>query len=98
MPSAAALFSGAARAGEIGAIDATYFDRSRASRHYCRRTNYCVQTTKVTKLVDTDTQAILDLHCTTTWEGNDAEICDQLARKHAGELRVLTADKGYDCN
>ncbi|MDR5674685.1 IS5 family transposase [Halalkaliarchaeum sp. AArc-GB] len=84
--------------GEIGAIDATYFDRSRASRHYCRRTNYRVQTMKVTKLVDTDTQAILDLHCTTTWEGSDAEICEQLARKHAGELRVLTADKGYDCN
>ena len=53
---------------------------------------------KVTKLVDTETQAILDLHCTTTWEGSDAEICEQLARKHAGELRVLTADKGYDCN
>jgi IS5 family transposase len=84
--------------GDIAAIDATYFDRSRASRHYCRRTNYRVQTLEATKLVDTDTQVILDLHCTTTWKGSDAEVCEQLARRHAGELRVLTADKGYDCN
>ena len=38
------------------------------------------------------------MYCTTTWEGSDAEVCEQLARRHAGELRVLTADKGYDCN
>ena len=82
--------------GEIGAIDATYFDRSRASRHYCRRTNYRVQTMKVTKLVDTETQAILDVHCTTTREGSDAEVCAQLARRYAGELQTLAADKGYD--
>lgn len=53
---------------------------------------------EATKLVDTETQAILDLYCTTTWKGSDAEVCEQLARRHAGELRVLTADKGYDCN
>jgi len=84
--------------GDIAVIDATYFGRSPASRHYCRRTNYRVQTLEATKLVDTETQAILDLYCTTTWEGSDAEVCEQLARRHAGELRVLTADKGYDCN
>lgn len=84
--------------GDIAAIDATYFDRSRASRHYCQRTNYRVQTLEATKLVDTDTQAILDLHCTTTRKGSDAKICERLARRHAGELRILTADKGYDCN
>ena len=84
--------------GDIAAIDATYFDRSPASRHYCRRTNYRVQTLEATKLIDTETQVILDLYCTMTWEGSDAEVCEQLARRHAGELRVLTADKGYDCN
>jgi IS5 family transposase len=84
--------------GDIAAIDATHFDRSPASRHYCRRTNYRVQTLEATTLVDTDSQAICDLHCTTTREGSDAEICEQLARRHAGELRILTADKGYDCN
>ena len=45
--------------GDIAAIDATYFDRSPASRRYCRRTNYRVQTLKATKLVDTEIQATL---------------------------------------
>jgi len=78
------------------AVDATYYDRSRASKHYCQRTNYCVQTLEATKLVDTESQAILDVHCTTTREGSDAEVCAQLARRWLGELRVLAADKGYD--
>jgi len=78
------------------AVDATYYERSPASKHYCDRTNYCVQTIEATKLVDTATQAILDVHCTTTREGSDAEVCAQLARRYAGELQTLAADKGYD--
>ncbi len=35
------------------AIDATFFDRENASKHYCRRTNYRFQTLKATALVDT---------------------------------------------
>ena len=46
---------------EHAAIDATFYERDSASRHYCQRTNYRVQTLKVTKLVDTATQAVLDL-------------------------------------
>jgi IS5 family transposase len=57
------------------AVDATHYERSPASKHYCDRTNYCVQTIEATKLVDTETQAILDVHCTTTREGSDAEVC-----------------------
>ncbi len=57
------------------AIDATYYERSPASKHYCGRTDYRVQTLEATKLVDTETQPILDVHCTTTREGSDAEIC-----------------------
>ena len=80
------------------AIDATYFERSRASQYYCQRTNYRVQTLEATKLVDTQSQAILDVHCTTTKRGSDAEVCKQIARRNAGDLRILAADKGYDCN
>ena len=68
------------------AVDATYYERSPASKHYCDRTNYCVQTVEATKLVDTETQAILDVHCTTTREGSDADVCEQFARRYAGEL------------
>ena len=46
------------------AIDSTYFDRENASKHYCRRTDYRVQTLKTTTLVDTDSQAVLDVHYT----------------------------------
>ena len=78
------------------ALDATFYERDQASRHYCNRTNYRVQKLKVTKLVDTDTQAILDLHCSTTREGSDADLCEQIARRNAGDLQSLAADKGYD--
>ncbi len=66
------------------AIDATFFDRDNASKHYCRRTNYRVQTLKKTALVDTSSQAILEVHCTTE-KRHDTHIGWQ-----------LTADKGYD--
>ncbi len=67
------------------AVDATYYERSPSSKHYCDRTDYRVQTLEATKLVDTEMKAILEVHCTTTLEGTDAEVCEQLA-----------ADKGYD--
>jgi IS5 family transposase len=69
------------------AVDATYYERSPASKYYCNRTNYRVQTVETTKLVDTETRAILDVHCTTTREGSDADVCAQLARRYAGELK-----------
>jgi IS5 family transposase len=77
------------------AIDATFFDRENASKHYCRRTNYRVQTLKTTALVDTDTQAILDVHCTTE-KTHDTQLGWQVACRNAGDLRSLAADKGYD--
>jgi IS5 family transposase len=78
------------------AIDATFYERSAASRHYCQRISYRVQKVKVTKLVDTATQAVLDIHCSTTREGSDADLAEQIARRNAGDLRSLAADKGYD--
>ena len=83
---------------EHAALDATFYERDRASRHYCHRINYRVQTLKVTKLVDTESQAVLDVHCSTTLEGSDADLCEQIARRNAGDLRTLAADKGYDKN
>jgi IS5 family transposase len=41
-------------------------------------------------------QAILDLHGTTTQERSDADACMHLARRYAGEVQTLAADKGYD--
>ena len=77
------------------AIDATFFDRENASKHYCRRTNYRVQTLKATALGDTETQAILDVHCTTE-KTHDTQLGWQVTCRNAGDLRSLAADKGYD--
>jgi len=77
------------------AIDATFFDRETASKHYCRRTNYRVQTLKTTALVDTETQAILDVHCS-TGKPHDTQLGWQVSRRNAGDLTSLAADKGYD--
>jgi len=55
--------------------------------HYCQRTNYRVQTLEATKLVDTDTQVVLDLHCTTTRpEAMRKSVSNSPA--HLGELRI----------
>jgi IS5 family transposase len=77
------------------AIDATFFDRENASKHYCRRTNYRVQTLEATAHVDTETQAILDVHCS-TGKPHDTQLGWQVARRNAGDLTSLAADKGYD--
>jgi len=77
------------------AIDATFFDRKNASKHYCRRTNYRVRTLKATALLDTEGQAILDVHCTTE-KRYDTQLGWQVARRNAGDLASLAADKGYD--
>ena len=77
------------------AIDSTFFDRENASRHYCHRTDYRVQTLKATALVDTETQAVLDVHCTMT-KRHDTQIGKQVALRNAGDLLSLAADKGYD--
>ena len=65
------------------AMDATFFDRETASKHYCRRTNYRVQTLKVTALVDTASQAVLDVHCTTTKRHDTQLGCGQRLRLEA---------------
>ena len=51
--------------GVVG-IDASGFDRSHASKHYTKRAKLTIQQLKVTLLVDTRANAILDLHVTTT--------------------------------
>lgn len=77
------------------AVDATFFTRERASPHYLRRIDRSVETLKVTFLIDTADQAIIDLDCSTRWP-NDAKIGPQLAMRNIGEMVSLAADKGYD--
>ncbi|MDB2253100.1 IS5 family transposase [Halorubrum ezzemoulense] len=80
--------------GVVG-IDASGFDRSHASKHYTKRTKLTIQQLKVTLLVDTRANAILDLHVTTTRK-HDSKIAPSLIKRNAGEVAVLLGDKGYD--
>jgi len=78
-----------------GAIDATFYERSAASRHYCQRISYRVQKLKVTKLVDTDSQASLTFIVQRTGK----EAMQTSPSRSPAETRAicdLAADKGYD--
>ncbi|SFT03018.1 Transposase DDE domain-containing protein [Halostagnicola kamekurae] len=77
------------------AMDATFFDCENANKHYCRRTNYRVQTLKTTTFINTESQVILDVSCTTE-NRQDTQLGWQLARRDAGELHSIATDKGYD--
>ena len=80
--------------GIVG-IDASGFDRSHASKHYTNRAKLTIQQLKVTLLVDTRVNAILDLHITTT-QKHDTQIAPSLINRNAAEVGVLLGDKGYD--
>jgi len=80
--------------GIVG-IDASGFDPSHASKHYTKRTKLTIQQLKVTLLVDTRTNAILNLHVTTTRK-HDSQIAPSLIKRNTDEVAILLGDKGYD--
>mgnify|MGYP002760901210 FL=1 len=80
--------------GVVG-IDASGFDRCHASKHYTKRTKLTIQQLKVTLLVDTRANVILDLHVTTTGK-HDSQIAPSLIKRNAGNVAILLGDKGYD--
>jgi len=80
--------------GVVG-IDASGFDRSHASKHYTKRTKLTIQQLKVTLLVDTKSNTILDIHVTTTRK-HDSQIAPSLIKRNTGEIAILLGDKGYD--
>ncbi len=80
--------------GVVG-IGASGIDRSHASKHYTKRTKLTIQQLKVTLLVDTGANAILDLHVTTTRK-HDSKIAPSLIERNTGKGAILIGDKGYD--
>jgi len=79
--------------GVVG-IDASGFDRSHASKHYTKRTKLTIQQLKVTLLVVTRVNAILDLHVATTRK-HDTRIAQSLIKRNTDEVTILLGDKGY---
>jgi IS5 family transposase len=79
----------------VAALDASGWDRSYASRHYTQRVRLRIRSLKVTLLVDTGAQMVLDLHVTPTRK-QDTQIAPGLTGKNRDRFEVLSADKGYD--
>jgi len=77
------------------AVDATFFDRNQASSHYLWLIDRSVETLKVTFLIDTADQAIIDVDVAAKWP-NDAKIGPKISRRNPDSLENLAADKGYD--
>jgi len=79
----------------ITGIDASGFEQAHASTHYTKRTNLTIQQLKTTLLVDTATNAVLDVHVTTTRK-HDTQIAPQVVKRNVQSIAVLAGDKGYD--
>lgn len=80
---------------QFGAMDATGYDRSRASHHYARRTGMNIKALKTTILVDLKNFAVLDVHMTTTRK-HDTRIGFWITDRNQHRLEMLAGDKGYD--
>ena len=81
--------------GDHWALDATFFDRQVASSHYIDRSDRHIRTLKTTALVDTDSCAVLDIHCSAHWP-HDTQVGRQVALRNTDAVTSLAADKGYD--
>jgi IS5 family transposase len=79
----------------ITGIGASGFERAHASAHYTKRTNLTIQQLKTTLLVDTATNAVLDIHVMTTRK-HDTQIAPQVVKRNAEAITVLADDEGYD--
>jgi hypothetical protein len=65
----------------VTGIDAAGFERAHASAHYTKRTNLTIRQLKTTLLVDTATNAILDVHVTATRK-HDTQIASQVVKRN----------------
>jgi IS5 family transposase len=77
--------------GDHGAMDATFFDRRAASSHYRHRSARHIQTLKTTALVDMDSCAVLDLHCSAHCP-HDTQVGRGVALRDTDEIESLAAD------
>jgi len=81
--------------GEHGAMDATFFDRQAASSHYIDRSDRHTRTLKTAVLVDTDSCAVIDVHCSAHWP-HDTQVGRRVALRNTEEIESLAGDKGYE--
>lgn len=74
-------------------IDTSGFERASPSAHYTKRTNLTIEQRKTTLLIDMATNAVLDIHVTSTRK-HDMQIAPQVVKCNVESIAVLTGDKG----
>ena len=76
------------------ALDSTFFERKQASQHYIQRSGRSVKTVKATTLTDTESLAVLDVHCCIERE-HDTKAGPRVVRRNADDPRTVVADNGF---
>jgi len=76
------------------ALDSTFFERNQASQYYLQRCDRSVKTIKATTLTDTESLAVLDVHCCIERE-HDTKAGPRVVRRNADDLRSVAADNGF---
>jgi len=76
------------------ALDSTFFERAHASQYYCQRRGQTIKTVKATTLTDTESLAVLDVHCCIGRE-HDTKAGPRVVRRNADDLRAVAADNGF---
>lgn len=76
------------------ALDSTFFERGHASAYYRKRAGRSVETLKATTLTDTESLAVLDVHCSARWD-HDTQTGRRLVRRNRGVLASVAADKAF---
>jgi len=76
------------------ALDSTFFECHQASQYYRQRRGRSVKTLKATTLTDTESLAVLDVHCCIEHE-HDTKAGPRVVRRNADDLRAVVADNGF---
>jgi len=76
------------------ALESTFYERKQALQHYLQRCGRSVKTVKATTLTDTESLAVLNVHCCIE-RGHDTKAGPRVACRNAGDLRTVAADDGF---
>lgn len=76
------------------ALDSTLIERKQASQYYLQRSDRQVKTIKTTTLTDTESLAVLDVHCYIERE-HDTKAGSRVVRWDAHGLRTIISENGF---
>ena len=83
--------------GDVQAIDSTSLSYRSSSHNYAKRVKDTFESVKNTLLVDCESRAILDVHCSMNLP-HDTQIAWQVLTRNLDQLEAVVADKGFDWN